>query len=335
MTIKAIALLSGGLDSTLAAMVIAREGIEVVGCHMVHLFASKTPDSKTELSAVKAARRIGIPIRLVHNSPEMLEMVKSPEFGYGSNFNPCIDCRILTLTMARKLMVKEGAQFLISGEVIGQRPMSQRRDPMIKVTKRANVEGLLLRPLCAKRLDETIPEQKGWVDREKLYDISGRSRKPQFELARQFGLTEYPSPAGGCLLTDPGFAIRMKDLVKRDCFTLSDVHMAKIGRHLALDENIRLVIGRKESENDKVFTFAHPGDTILETASVPGPTAALTGNHDKKALLMAASIVARYSKARSHPETDIRYFTKGGGPEGILTVKPASIEESDKLLLEN
>jgi len=335
MSVKAIALLSGGLDSSLAAMIVAGQGVEVLGCHMVHLFARRAPEKKSELGAVGAARRIGIPIRLVYNSPEMLEMVKAPEFGYGSSFNPCIDCRILTFKLARKVMAEEGARFLISGEVLGQRPMSQRRDPMELVTKRAGVEGLLLRPLCAKLLEPTLPEKNGWVDREKLYDIAGRSRKRQFELAKTFGLTEYPSPAGGCLLTERAFGKRMKDLVRRGRLAISDVHMAKLGRHLVIDENTRLVVARNERETGKVLSFARPGDVILETASVPGPTAALSGKRDDATLELAAALVARYSKARDRSEVDVRFQIKGGAAAGILTVRPASTEESERRLLEN
>ena len=335
MSAKAVALLSGGLDSSLAAIIVAEQGVEVIGCHMVHLFARRAPEKKATLGAVLAAKHIGIPIRLVYNSPEMLEMVKKPEFGYGSSFNPCIDCRILTLKLAKKVMAEEGARFLVSGEVLGQRPMSQRRDPMKQVVKRAGLEGLVLRPLCAKLLEPTLPEKEGWVDREKLYDIAGRSRKRQFELAEEFGLTEYPSPAGGCLLTERVFGKRMKDLVKRGRLTLTDVHMAKVGRHLIIDETTRLVIGRNERENDKVATFVHPGDIILEIASVPGPTAALSGRSDEAAVRMAAALVARYSKVRAQSKVDVRYYAKGGRPGGVLTVQPASAEESEKRLLEN
>jgi len=327
MSVKAIALLSGGLDSVLAAIIMVRQGVEVMGLHMVHLFACHGGAGNRPLPAVQAAREIGIPIRLVPNSNEMIETVKSPRYGYGKNFNPCIDCRILTLRTAKQIMQSEEANFIVTGEVIGQRPMSQRLDAIRLVNREAGVRGLVLRPLSAKLMKPTIAEKENWVDRDKLYAISGRSRQPQMELARQFGLTRIPGSAGGCLLTDVAFGKRMRDLAERNQLTLRNAHMAKLGRRLRLNETTRLIVGRFEKENSRVITFARPGDVILEAKSLPGPTAALQGDNDDVMVWLAASIVARYGKGRSAPAVDILYWTKEGGKNGAVTVKPASEDE--------
>jgi len=311
-----------------------RLGIEAVGVHMVHLFAHRAPEEKTILPALRAARQIGIPIRLVPNSPEMLEIVRHPRFGYGKNVNPCIDCRILTLGMSRAIMDDEGARFVVTGEVLGQRPMSQRRDPMRSVEREAGLEGLVLRPLSAKLLEPTLPEREGWVDREQLYDISGRSRTRQMALAKEFGITEYPSPAGGCLLTDPGFAARLRDLASHGGFTLWDIHMAKLGRHLRLDERAKLILGRKHIENAKIRTFARPGDLLLELDDIPGPTGALQGENARRLIPGAAAILARYSKARDLPEVAVRWHEKGGQDEGRVAVAPAPAESATRLLVD-
>jgi len=223
---KAIALLSGGLDSTLAARVVIDQGIELEALNFMTVFCNCTNKGETCLASQKAVDALGIPLKVFNVSEEYLNVVKGPKHGYGRNMNPCIDCRIFMLKRAKAYMEGSGASFLVTGEVLGQRPMSQRRDAMRLIEKEGGLDGLILRPLSAKFLPPTIPEKEGWVDREKLLAIQGRSRKPQIRLAEAFGIRDYPCPAGGCLLTDPQFAKRMKDLIVHNPdFTLNDVHL--------------------------------------------------------------------------------------------------------------
>jgi tRNA-uridine 2-sulfurtransferase len=202
MSIKAISLISGGLDSTLATKVVMDLGVDVLAANFVSPFCQCSRKDGCRHEARFVSEQLNIPLRIVNATDDFLEMLKKPKHGYGSNMNPCIDCRILMLKKSKELMDEVGASFLITGEVLGQRPMSQRRDAMRTIEKEAGVTGLVLRPLSAKLLEPTIPEEKGWVDREKLLDISGRSRKPQMKMAEDFNIKDYPCPAGGCLLTD-------------------------------------------------------------------------------------------------------------------------------------
>src|SRR3990172_5077850 len=210
---KALALLSGGLDSTLAAKVILEQGIELEALNFLTVFCTCTNRGATCLASQKAVETLGIPLKVFNISEEYLEIVKHPKHGYGSNMNPCIDCRIFIMKKTKAYMEKSGASFIVTGEVLGERPMSQRRDAMRLIEKEAGLEGVILRPLSAKLLPVTVPEKEGWVNRETLLAFQGRSRKPQMKLADHYGIHDYPSPAGGCLLTDPGFARRMKDLM--------------------------------------------------------------------------------------------------------------------------
>ena len=334
MAIKALALLSGGLDSTLAAAIIKQMGVEVLGVHMVHVFLRTGRPGKTVLHAVQMARQIGIPIRLVFNSPQVLDVPKHPRYGYGKNFNPCIDCRILTLRMAKELLQGEGAQFVVTGEVLGQRPMSQQRNAMVSVVRQAGLEGLVLRPLSAKLLAPTIPELQGWVDRKKLLDIKGRGRKPQMELAQKLGIRHYCQPAGGCLLTDPGFGARMKDLFDHGNYDLRDVHMAKLGRHFRLDEGTKLVLGRNERENEKIATFARVADLILEPKTVAGPTGAISGRSRMQMLDLSASILGYFTKARQEAQIAVLWREKKGKLSGARSVVPATAEQAGALMVE-
>jgi tRNA U34 2-thiouridine synthase MnmA/TrmU len=238
---KAIALLSGGLDSTLAAKVVMQQGIELEALNFLTVFCTCTHRGESCLASQKAVDSLGIPLRVFNVSEEYLEVVKHPRHGYGSNMNPCIDCRIFMLRRAKAYMESVGASFIVTGEVLGQRPMSQRKDSMCLIEKEAGLEGSILRPLSAKFLPASIPEKEGWVDRERLLNIQGRSRKPQIKLADHFGIQDYPCPAGGCLLTDPGFSKRMRDLIlHHPDFSLNDVHLLKVGRHFRLSPKVKL-----------------------------------------------------------------------------------------------
>ena len=290
---KAIALLSGGLDSTLAARVVMEQGIELEALNFMTVFCTCTNRGATCLASQKAVETLGIPLKVFNVSEEYLSVVKHPKHGYGRNMNPCIDCRIFMLKKAKTYMAESGASFIVTGEVLGQRPMSQRKDAMRLIEKEAGLEGFILRPLSAKVLQVTVPEKEGWVDREKLLRIQGRSRKPQIELAEQYGVRDYPCPAGGCLLTDPGFAKRMKDLVaNRPDFSLNDVHLLKMGRHFRFSRDVKLVVGRNEEENQKIQTFSQEEDILLKVSNLPGPLSLLRGKPDEGDVERAAAITA-------------------------------------------
>jgi tRNA-uridine 2-sulfurtransferase len=303
---KAIALLSGGLDSTLAAKVMLEQGIELEALNFLTVFCTCTNRGETCLASQKAVNALGIPLKVFNVSKEYLDVVKHPEHGYGSNMNPCIDCRIFILRRAKAYMEEMKASFIVTGEVLGERPMSQRRDAMRLIEKAAGLDGLILRPLSAKLLPASIPEKEGWVDREKLLNIQGRSRKPQISLADQFGIHDYPCPAGGCLLTDPQFAKRMKDLIRHDPdFSLNDVHLLKVGRHFRLSASLKLVVGRNEEDNQKIGTFSQEGDLMFNILDHPGPLSLLRGKGDPSEIETAASITVRYSKAKDLDKVEV------------------------------
>jgi tRNA U34 2-thiouridine synthase MnmA/TrmU len=266
---------------------------------------------------------LGIPLKVFNVSEDYLDVVRYPKHGYGSNMNPCIDCRIFMLRKAKAYMEESGASFIVTGEVLGQRPMSQRRDAMRLIEKEAGLEGLILRPLSAQFLQVTLPEREGWVDRNKLLNIQGRSRKPQIRLAEQYHIRDYPCPAGGCLLTDPGFGRRMKDLMDHDPeFSLNDVHLLKFGRHFRLSPKVKLVVGRNEEENQKIETFSQEGDILLKAVRYPGPLSLLRGEANRTEKERAASITARYSKAKGMEKVEVHHRTIGGDQSKSLFISP-------------
>ena len=331
---KAIALLSGGLDSTLAAKMVLEQGIELEALNFITVFCTCTNRGETCLASQKAVNGLGIPLKVFNVSEEYLDVVKHPKHGYGSHMNPCIDCRIFMLKKAKAYMEEIGAVFIVTGEVLGQRPMSQRKDAMRLIEKEAGLEGLILRPLSANVLHITIPEREGWVDREKLLNIQGRSRKPQIKLAEVFGIHDYPCPAGGCLLTDPGFARRMKDLIRHDPnFSINDVHLLKMGRHFRLSPTIKMVVGRNEEENQKIETFSREDDILLKTASYPGPLSLLRGGSNGEEIEKAASITARYSKARDLEEVEVVYKTVKDDSYKSISVSSITDEKFRDLMI--
>jgi tRNA U34 2-thiouridine synthase MnmA/TrmU len=285
---KALALLSGGLDSILAARVIMEQGIEVAGlCFVTPFFGPE--------SARRAARQLGIELIEHDLTTEFFEMMRNPRYGFGGNMNPCIDCHGLMLKTAHGLLGKYGASFLITGEVLGERPMSQTRGGLNAVLKLAADRDLVLRPLSAKLLETTRPEREGWVDRERLLDFSGRGRKRQEEMARKFGITDYPQPAGGCLLTDIKFSRRLKELLAHEGFVREDIELLKLGRHFRLGPGTKLAVGRNQAENVRLLESAGPSDTVLRPERpVKGPVGLLRGAADGEVLEAAAGIVGRY-----------------------------------------
>jgi tRNA U34 2-thiouridine synthase MnmA/TrmU len=309
---KAIALLSGGLDSTLAARVLLEQGIELEALNFITVFCNCTHRDESCLASQKAVATLGIPLKVMNVSEEYLDVVKHPEHGYGSNMNPCIDCRIFMLKKAKAYMEERGASFIVTGEVLGQRPMSQRKEAMALIDRKAGLEGLILRPLSAHLLRMTIPEREGWVDRKKLLAIQGRSRKPQMKLAEAFGIRDYPCPAGGCLLTDPQFSKRMKDLLTYQAdFGLNDVHLLKVGRHFRLSPQVKLVVGRNEEENQRIKTFAREDDGLLKVVHYPGPLTLVRGEAEEDRVEVAAALTARYSKAKDLERVEISFSRNG------------------------
>src|SRR6266498_5555079 len=248
--VKAIALLSGGLDSTLAVLAVLNQGIDITAVTFLTHFGCDISDSSScSKNPFPAAEKFGFKVKLSHLGDKFIELVKNPKHGYGRNMNPCIDCRILMLSEAKELMEITGADFVITGEVLGQRPMSQQRNTLAMIDKEAGVKGYVLRPLSAKLMDVTIPEKEGLVDREKLYAFNGRSRKPQIALAEEFGLTDYPAPAGGCLLTEPNYSHRLRELLRHNPDpSLSELHLLRVGRHFRLSPACKAIVGRDEKE---------------------------------------------------------------------------------------
>ncbi|MCK4436618.1 hypothetical protein KAU86_01580 [bacterium] len=328
---KAVSLLSGGLDSTLAVKLILGQKVEVEAVNFVTIFSTFTSGSSCRLEAKRASENLGIPLKVFNASQEYLELVKHPRYGYGKNINPCIDCRIFMLKKAGEYMRKVGASFLITGEVLGERPMSQRRDALRIIERDSKLGGLILRPLSAKLLEPTIPEKEGWVDRERLLAIKGRSRKPQMELAAQFGLTEYPSPAGGCLLTDQGFASRLKDLFKHSEAKVNDVQLLKLGRHFRLSPQTKLIVGRNEGENAELLTFARPGDFCFRVAQFPGPITIARGELNSEGISKACALTAHYSKGKGEEIIKVDYWRLPGTELQSSVISPMPEEELQRL----
>ena len=329
--IRAIALLSGGLDSMLAIKVIQEQGIEVEALNYVTAFCRCTSNDSCKLEALKASEQLGVKIRVVNNSREFLEVVKAPKHGYGSNMNPCIDCRIQMFKDAAEYMRKSGAKFLITGEVLGQRPMSQRREAMRLIDRETGLAGLILRPLSARFLEPTIPEKEGWVDREKLPAIKGRSRKQQFQLADLLQIKDYPCPAGGCLLTDPEFAHRLRELMDHSELTLNEVHLLKVGRHFRIDPKTKAIVGRNEKDNEKLFTLSHDDDLLLDVPDVPGPLTLLRGNGSDENVSTAAALTVLYAHGTEPMPVQVKRGKTGDAR--IIQAAPASAELARRLII--
>jgi tRNA-specific 2-thiouridylase len=331
---KAIALLSGGLDSTLAAKVVIEQGVELEAVNFMTGFYTSTHRGATCLAVQKAVDILDIPLRVFNVSEEHLRIVIHPKHGYGRNMNPCIDCRIFMLKKAKAYMEESGAAFIVTGEVLGQRPMSQRRDAMRLIEREAGLEGLILRPLSANVLLITIPEKEGWVDRKELLNFQGRSRKPQIELAEHYGIHDYPCPAGGCLLADPGFAKRIKDLMLHQInFSLNDVHLLKIGRHFRFSDGVKLVVGRNEEENQRIETFAQEKDILLKVSNFPGPFSLLRGNLDEGDIEKAAAITVHYSKAKDLGNAEVTCKSVEKDDQWFLSASPISRREVESLMI--
>lgn len=331
---KAIALISGGLDSTLATKLIQELGIELVCLNTVTPFCQCNHRSAQGCfhGAQDVAKELGLKLISINVAQEFLPIVKSPKHGYGSHMNPCIDCRILLFKKAKELMQQEGASFLVSGEVLGQRPMSQRLRAMRLIEKEADVEGLVLRPLSARVLVPTIMEEQKWIEREKLLAISGRGRREQFDLAVHFGIKDYPCPAGGCLLTDPGFSRRLKDLLDHEEFNLENILLLKVGRHFRLNQQAKLVVGRNEQENQRLSNLSKEGDLVFSPEEeIAGPTCLGRGKFDPGLIKLACGISSYYCDLNGAAETGIIFKEFSGQKQRFNSVAPLEKTELEKM----
>jgi len=329
MSLKAIALLSGGLDSTLAVKLILDQGIEVEALNFVTPFCTCNRQGRCEARHV--AEEFGIPWKTIALTEEFFQVIREPKHGYGSGMNPCLDCRILMFSRARERMEEIGAAFVFTGEVLGQRPMSQHRQALCIIDRESGLDGRLLRPLSAQLLEPTIPEKEGLVDREKLLALQGRSRKPQMALTEKYGIADYPCPAGGCRLTDPGFAKRMRDLLHfRPDFDLNDVNLLKVGRHFRLSPEAKAVVGRDEEENHRLQLLARQGDFLLEVKSCGSPVTLLRGEVGEAEIHLAAAITARYSDAEDD-RVEVHYGTNYAALSEAILVSPLCEDELTRL----
>ncbi len=320
---KCLALVSGGMDSQLAAKLISDQGIEVIGVNFRTGFISEDDRKLYE----EIERNLGIEIRLLEVPEEdYLEIIKSPEHGYGSAMNPCLDCRILILKQAKKYMKEVSADFIITGEVLGQRPMTQRRDTLNLIQRESTLGDRLLRPLSAKMLSPTIPEKEGWVEREELLDIDGRSRKRQIELSKKYGIDHYSQPAGGCLLTEEEFGYRIQEVFQhkgKENTTSRDLKSLKHGRHFRLPDGAKAIIGRDEEDNSNLEEFLSDYWSI-EISDFPGPLTLVTRGASEKDVILAARLTGRYSQGRD--EENLEANLEKNGKTKTLQIKPLDRE---------
>ncbi|MCY4655531.1 MAG: tRNA (5-methylaminomethyl-2-thiouridylate)-methyltransferase [Gammaproteobacteria bacterium] len=340
---RAICLISGGLDSMLAAKVVAEQGVDVEGVNFFTGFCveghtqairSSQSDKVKRHGALWVAEQIGIKIHIEDIVEDYKDVVLNPKHGYGKLLNPCLDCKIFMVNRAMEMKSSDGYpyDFVVTGEVIGQRPKSQRSNTMSIVAKESGVEDRLLRPLCAKHLPPTLPERKGWVDRDELFDFSGRTRKPQFELARKFGITEWSQPAGGCcFLTDESYSNRLNDLWQsrkvRD-YEFEDIVLLKVGRHIRPTEEFKVIIARDEGESNYLQGFKKQFKTI-QLVSHTGPVSLFDGIASESNLHLASQIIARYSKGRNADNVLVS-ITDESGVSRDLTIEPLPAHEIEQ-----
>ncbi len=337
---KAVALISGGLDSMLAAKVMLEQGVHVEGVNFftgfcveghTHAIRKKDQAKQKRNNALWVAEQLGIKLHIIDIVEEYKDVLLNPKHGYGANINPCLDCKIFMVGKAKQWMAENDFDFIITGEVIGQRPKSQRKITMPIVAKESGADDRLLRPLCAKNLPATLPEREGWVDREALFNFTGRSRKPQMALAKKFQFDDYAQPAGGCcVLTDKNYATKLKDLWQsrgqRD-YELDDIILLKIGRHIRPRDNFKLIIAREEGENKYLQGYRRQFEQI-EIVSHPGPVILIDGKPDgAEEYYLAARIAARYCKGRDSDNVTVKIYARNNDVVQELTVKPFTADE--------
>jgi len=331
--VHAISLFSGGLDSCLSVLLMLRQNIEVTALtFMTHFGCDLQDRSSCSHNPYPTAEKFGFQVKLLQLGQKFIDIVRNPRFGYGKNMNPCLDCRILMLTEAKEYMEAVGADFIITGEVMGQRPFSQKVDKLKMTMQEAGLEGRLLRPLSAKKLPLTIPEQEGWVDREQLEGITGRSRFRQLEMAEEFGLEDFPAPAGGCLLTDPEYSRRLRDLfTHQSVVTFNDLNLLRVGRHFRISPQTKIIVGRNQADNEKISAYADPGDLICEAKGTGSPITLVRGLVSDEVRELACAMTARYCDLKREPEVAVSWSQ--GDDSGAKQVAPARDESIAPLRL--
>jgi len=323
--IKALGIFSGGLDSMLAVVILRQQGIEVTALTWT------TPFFGAEL-AVKSAATLKVPLLVEDLLERFLPLLDKPPHGFGKGLNPCVDCHTLMLREAGRIMEARGFDFLFTGEVLGQRPFSQHRGALELVARGSGYGDLVLRPLCAQLLKPTLPEGEGWVDRDRLLNLSGRGRKRQLALAAELGIGEFPAPAGGCLLTDVGFARRLRDLMDhREPLTRANLELLKWGRHFRLGPATKAIVGRNQRENEKIEGLVKPADLTLRVRDYPGPLVLVPGGGEAPDLPAAAALCASYSDAPEGAQVEVTI--QGPGGSGALTASRQSRQVFQGLLL--
>lgn len=328
---RGILLYSGGLDSILAAKLLMDQGIDITGLYCILPFYP--PDmNPEELESSKLAKQIGLKLEYNHCEEEYIEMVKNPPHGYGKHINPCIDCKLFFMKKAAELMEKLEADFVATGEVVGQRPMSQLKHTLKHIEKVSGLKGRLLRPLSAKILEPTIPEIEGKVDRSRLLDISGRGRKRQIELAMHYGIENYSHPAGGCLFTDRFFSIRLRDLFTHQAdITATDIYLLKIGRHFRINESLKIILARDEHESIELEKLAGFSDYFIRP-EFKGPSVFIKGYMNDQDIELVNSIVSRYSKA-TEDEKKLTLFLKDKTIRVIKSAPPVDDKITENMRL--
>lgn len=322
---KALGLFSGGLDSILAALVLRDQGIEVIGLVWVTPFFGPA-------QARRSAAQINLPLREEDLTDRFLPLLFNPPHGFGKGLNPCVDCHLLMLREAGRILEAEGYDFLFTGEVLGQRPFSQHRGALNLLARESGFADRLLRPLSAKLLPVTKPERDGLVDRARLLALSGRSRKPQLELAARFGLTSFPSPAGGCLLTDKGYSDRLRDLLAhQDHLSRRDLELLKYGRHFRLMPQVKAIVGRHQRDNEAIQSLSRHGDLLLKVSEYPGPVVLLPQTPPDGILDLAAELCASYSDAP--PGATVTVNVAGSGSRLTLPARRKPRERFQELLI--
>jgi tRNA-specific 2-thiouridylase len=335
---KAVALISGGLDSMLAARVVMDQGVHVEGINFftgfcveghTHAIRKQNRDRPKRNNALWTAEQLGIKLHIIDIIDEYKDVVINPKHGYGANLNPCLDCKIFMVNKARDWMVAHGFDFIITGEVIGQRPMSQRKDTMPVVARDSGAADRLVRPLCAKNLPLTLPEREGWLDRERLHGFNGRSRRPQIALAARYGIEDFAQPAGGCcFLTDRQYAVKLEDLWKtrgRRDYELDDIMLLKVGRHLRPRPHFKLIVGREEGENRFLEGYRKRFVHMFPSSHV-GPLVLLDGDVDADDIELAARLTARFSKGRNAARVSVEVYD-GTGSARTIDVEPMPAEQ--------
>jgi tRNA U34 2-thiouridine synthase MnmA/TrmU len=338
--IKAIGLVSGGLDSALAVAVVKGLGVDILALHAsigyssgfmrAEIAGAKHDDLMAE-EASRMTAAFGVPTRVLDLVEEYFGVLLHPRHGYGANVNPCIDCHLFMIRKAKEIMEREGAKFVFTGEVLGQRPMSQNYKALELIDRESGLEGLLVRPLSAKLLPETLAERNGWIPRDGLLDIQGRSRRRQMELAAGLGVRGYSSPAGGCMLTDEHYAVRFKDWMRHRggaALTHEDTLLFSVGRHFRLSPSVKAVVGRREAENH-YLERAWRAEWLAAPVDVPGPTVLLQGPAAGEDLRLGAALVARYSDAKTAPS--VKVAVRKGNEENIFDVAPAADDTIERM----